>query len=208
MFQNRLDAAQALINPLSAYRHHPEGVILAIPRGGLEIGHALSQSLHLPLDVILTKKIGYPGNKEFAIGSVSLKSLLIDPPYLETFSDYIADEAASIRALLKKRYQAYLGDRLPISLQDKRVILTDDGVATGNTLFSAIDLVKQESPQEIIVAIPVSPPDTLLRLKDQVDTVICLLSPHHFQAVGQFYEDFRQVDDQEAIRLLRDSHAL
>lgn len=206
MFTDRFDAAHQLVPHLKNYAHNPDAIIIAIPRGGLQLGFVLAKELHLPLDIILTKKIGYPGNPEYAIGAVSLEHVIItqdfsDVPELQA---YIAQQAAQIRRLLHERALMYRGDKPPLNLADKIVIVVDDGVATGSTLMATLSLIKQDNPKKIIVALPAAPPTTLELLRRHADDVVCLESPQHFLSVGQFYKNFDQVDDQEAIRLLRE----
>lgn len=206
VFMDRFAAAKELAKKLQKYKHNKNAVILAIPRGGLQTGYALAKELNLKLDIILTKKIGYPGNEEYAIGSVSLKSIFINEKHKDISNDYINSEIKKIRKTIKERYQKYLGDKKPTTLKDKIVIITDDGVATGSTILAAIDLVKQENPKRIIVAVPVGPADTIRLLKKKADEVICLLVPETFFAIGQFYQEFFQVEDEEAIRLLKEAN--
>ncbi len=208
MFKNRFDAGKQLAQKLMEYKDNPNVVILAIPRGALEIGSVLTQELHAPLDVVLTKKIGYPGNPEYAIGAVSLDSVIIDKRALEFSGDleaHLKQEIAQIKALLQQRSAQYHGVREPIPLNNKIIILTDDGIATGKTLEATIDLIKKQSPQKIIVAVPVASREALHLIKKKVDEVVCLLVPDIFMSVGQWYENFDQVSDEEAIELLQGS---
>lgn len=205
MFKNRSDAAQQLATYLQKYRDNPEVVIVAIPRGALEIGVVLAQKLHAPLDIALVKKIGAPENPEFAIGALSLTTQTIDPMYSH-LTEHITQELQEKRALLKKRQASYYTNSIgPISLHNKIVILVDDGIATGRTFLETIKLIKTQKPQRIIAAIPVAPPDTLAKIQLEVDELICILQPNFLQAIGQFYQDFAQVEDAQAIKLLHDS---
>ena len=204
MFKNRVEAAKLLLKKLTRFANHKEVVILTIPRGGVPIGKILSDSLNVPLDLVLSKKIGHPFHKEFAIGAVTFSDIILRPESAEVPKVYIDKETKRIRELLDKRQKLYYGKRKPIDLTNKIVIITDDGVATGNTLISCIKLIKKQNPKEIIVALPVSPPGTLKTIKElrEVNEVICLLIPDNFFAVGQFYEDFSPVSDNEVINLL------
>lgn len=204
MFKNRVEAAKLLLKKLTRFANHKEVVILTIPRGGVPIGKILSDSLNVPLDLVLSKKIGHPFHKEFAIGAVTFSDIILRPESAEVPKVYIDKETKRIHKLLDQRQKLYYGKRKPIDLTNKIVIITDDGVATGNTLISCIKLIKKQNPKEIIVALPVSPPGTLKTIKKlrEVNEVICLLIPDNFFAVGQFYEDFSPVSDNEVINLL------
>lgn len=209
MFKDRFDAGKKLAEQLQKYKNDTQAIILAIPRGAVEIGAVLSQELHIPLDVILTKKIGYPGNSEYAIGAVSLDSVIIDKRVLEfsgALETYLKQEIESIRRLLHERSALYHGTRQPLSLENKTVIITDDGIATGKTLEATIDLIKKQHPAKIVVAVPVGSKEALHLIKKKVDEVICLEIPDHFISVGQWYERFEQVDDEQAIQLLQGSY--
>jgi len=200
MFENREDAAIQLAARLEKYKDK-EGVVLAIPRGGVPIGCILAKSLGYPLDLVLSKKIGHPMNREFAIGFVNMYGEEIN--YTQNVSEkYIAEEVARIRKLLFDRYELYMNGRPPISFKNKIVIITDDGIATGSTILSSIDIVKREHPKKIVVAVPVGFPRIISKLKEEVDEVICLQTSDDFYAIGQFYEDFRQLDDNEVIELM------
>jgi len=208
MFKDRFDAGEKLAQKLMEYKDNPNVVILAIPRGALEIGSVLTHELYAPLDVVLTKKIGYPGNPECAIGAVSLENVIIDKRVLEFSGDleaHLKQEIAQIKALLHHRSAQYHGVREPIPLNDKIIILTDDGIATGKTVEATIDLIKKQNPQKIIVAVPVASREALHLIKKKVDEVVCLLVPDIFMSVGQWYQNFDQVSDEEAIELLQGS---
>lgn len=208
MFNDRFDAARQLAPLLKQYKSDPNAIILAIPRGGLELGSVLAHKLHLPLDIILSKKIGFPGNPEAAIGAVSEKHVFVDERFknIAQLQEYIAQEVTKIRTLLAQRNKQYREGMPPFTIQNKTVIVVDDGVATGNTLLATLALIKQYNPHKIIVALPVAPPDILQRLKEMADEVVCLEVPTYFISVGQFYKQFNQVDDQEAIRLLHEAN--
>lgn len=214
MFANRREAGELLFKELLPYKNNRDAILVALPRGGVPVACILSEKLNLPLEIVLSKKIGHPENREFAIGAVTLNSKIVEPWALEEVSStYLNQEIERIRALLKKRLQWYYGAQAPIDLRNKTVIVVDDGVATGNTLISSIQLIEQQQPREIIVALPVAPPSAIRKIKlfTPVEKVLCLEVPLHFQSVGQFYEDFGEVTDQEVIRLLtkaRERHGL
>ncbi len=204
MYEDRYDAAQQLATLLKDYKDKKEVVVVAIPRGALEIGSVLAEQLNAPLEVIFVKKIGAPSNPELAIGTVSSEQLLIDPAYKEAYKDHIEKQIKQLRVLLSKRALAYRGDKPALSLKDKIVILTDDGIATGNTMRLAVQLIKQQHPKQLIVAVPVAPAESLAKLN--VDQIVCPLQPEHLLSVGQFYKRFDQVEDEQAIELLHQAN--
>ena len=204
MFANREEAAFLLTEKLKKYKNC-DGIVLAVPRGGVPMGCIISEELHIPLDVVLSKKIGHPYHKEFAIGAVTLKSRILSEGMPEVSKEYIETETRSIRKLLQKRYSDYYGNKKPLPLKNKIVIVVDDGIATGNTILATIAMLHDEKPKKIIVAIPVAPASALHKLQSSpfIEEVICLATPRNFQAVGQFYENFDQVDDLQVKRLLQ-----
>lgn len=204
MYKDRNEAGFLLAKELEKYSNK-DAVVLAIPRGGIPLGFIISRHLKLPLEVVLSKKIGHPLHKEYAIGAVTLKSRILSEAATDISPDYIEEETKKIRTKLHQRYLDYYGDRNPLPLKNKTLIIVDDGIATGNTILSIIKMLYDEKPDKIVVAIPVAPPDSIRKLKDStfVDEVICPLVPGNFRAVGQFYENFDQVDDAEVKQLLK-----
>lgn len=190
-----------LAGELLKYKGEPL-VVMAIPRGGLPLGAIVADALQAPLEVALTKKIGHPFNREYAIGAVSRNQVVLSKP--EGISQsYIASETIRLRKKLEERHRLFHRKKNPVPLKGKQVIIIDDGIATGNTLRVTIALISAESPDKIIVAIPVAPPEAVERLRDmaEVAEVICLNTPRNFRAVGQFYEDFAAVSDEEALAI-------
>lgn len=205
MFKDRIDAGIQLANKLLPFKDK-EVVVLAIPRGGLPIGVIVSKTLQAPLGVALSKKIGHPYNKEYAIGAVSMDQIVLND-VAGVHERYIQEETTRIREILKQRHQQYYKSRQPEDLKDKVVIIIDDGIATGNTIRVTAELVHAQKPKKVIVAIPVAPGSAIKNLEAStyIDQVICLQTPYDFMAVGQFYEVFNQVSDEEAIQLLEES---
>jgi putative phosphoribosyl transferase len=203
VFKDRIEAANLLADKLGAYKEK-NALILAIPRGGVPLGYVIAKRLHLSLEVVLSKKIGHPQHKEFAIGAVTLKSQVLSDAAKAIPAIYIEEETKKIRALLTKRYQEYYGAKTPQKLKGKILIIVDDGIATGNTIISTIEMLHEEQPEKIVVAIPVSSQSALQKLQNTpfVDDVICLYATSNFRAVGQFYKNFDQVDDTEVKTLL------
>ena len=206
MFQDRTDAGIRLAEKLTFYKDQ-DVVVLAIPRGGLPLGAIVAKALNAPLDVALIKKIGHPNNKEYAIGAVSLESVITSDT-VNIPKSYIEEETSWIRELLKKRYQQYYKNGKPHDLKNKVVILVDDGIATGNTLLATVELVFKQKPKSIVVAIPVAPHSSINKVENSpyVNEVICLQMPHNFRAVGQFYEEFDTVSDEEAVQILQETN--
>jgi len=163
--------------------------------------------LNLPLEIVLSKKIGHPLHKEFAVGAVTLDDIDLSKDAIGIPKHYVKKETQRIRAKLLQRKELYYGTRTPRSFKGKIAILVDDGVATGHTLLSSIELIDKQQPLRIVVAIPVGSPSTLKKIKElpSVNELNYLLAPENFQSVGQFYKDFSPVEDQDAIRLFRDS---
>ena len=207
MFEDRNDAGTQLAKKLTKFKEE-NVVVLAIPRGGLPVGAQVAKSLQAPLDVVLTKKIGYPTNKEYAIGAVSLESIVLTNA-MGIEKSYIDQETARIRKTLRERYNQYYKHQSPANLKNKTIIIVDDGVATGNTLLATIELVYKQNPSKIIIAIPVAPASAIYKISntENIDEVICILIPDNFKAVGQFYKNFEQVTDQKAIQILEKTNS-
>lgn len=207
MFKDRNEAALLLAAKLEKYKNR-DGVVLAVPRGGVPIGSVIAKKLNLPLEIVLSKKIGHPGNPEYAIGSVSLHGTIINEEVSDVSIDYIHKESKRILEGLKEKFQLYMGNRKPMDLNGKIVIIVDDGIATGSTILATVEAVKKNNPTEIVIAVPVSPPASVNKISKNVDEFICLLEPEVFSGVGQFYVDFSQVSDEEVIRLLNESNKI
>ena len=200
MFQDRIDAGLALSRHLQHYKR-VDGVILAVPRGGVPVAFPVARILGLPLEIILSKKIGHPLHKEYAIGAVSLTGKIIAPNALAS-DEYIQQETKNIREQLREMYMKYMGDKKPTPVKDKVVIIIDDGVATGNTLLITIDIIRNERPRKIVVAVPVASQEAAKKLSEITDEFVCAWIPSQLHSVGEFYIDFTQVSDEEVIEQL------
>ncbi len=207
MFKDRQDAARQLAQQLQAYRGK-NAVVAALARGAVPMGCHLALALEAELFLVVVRKIGAPGNPELAIGAISntrnpqtwINQQLIR---LLGISDrYVEDEIARQRLELKRRSQLYGADRRNPSLENRTVILTDDGIATGATMRIALTAVKQQRPARCVLAVPLAARETVADLSGEVDDLICLQQPDPFIAVGAHFEHFSQVDDDEVIRLL------
>jgi len=195
MFKDRIEAGSLLAKKLEKYKGQ-HGVVLAVPRGGVPLGYVVARDLNLPLELLLTKKIGHPENEEYAIGAASLTDRYVSPR--ENFSaDYIEKETERVRVRLREMKEKFIGDHHPESIEGKTVIVIDDGIATGLTLLSSINMLRRQKPEKIVIAVPVAPRKTLDKVSEQADEVVCLLVPEDFYGVGAFYEDFDQVSDEE-----------
>jgi predicted phosphoribosyltransferase len=194
-----------LADKLKNYKYNKDVIIVTIPRGGVPVGYAIATKLHVPLEIVLSKKIGHPLHKEFAIGAVTLHDRILSPDSDSIEKEYLDRETKKIRDLLQWRYDTYYGSHKPISLKNKIIILVDDGVATGQSLISCIKLIEKQNPAKIIIALPVGPASVINKISNipAVNQTICLLTPFNFYAVGQYYKEFDQVDDKEVIELLK-----
>ncbi len=200
MFTDRIEAGALLAQKLKKYRGRP-GVLLAVPRGGVPVAYAVAKELGLPLDLILTKKIGHPVNREYAIGAVSLTDSFV-VPHGGVSQTYIDREIKTIRERLKEMYRKFMGDKEPESYVGKTVIVIDDGIATGNTLLGTINMLRKSKPAKIVIAVPVASDSAVQLLSEVADELVVVLIPEEFYGVGAFYENFEQVTDEEVIYYL------
>ena len=206
-FRDRLEAAELLAQRLVQYRGQ-KPLILAIPRGGVPMGEHIAKALQGELDVVLVHKLRAPHQPEFAIGAVSeAKHVYIteDLHRLGISREYLEKETQAELKRLKRRRALYTPVRAPISPAGRITIVVDDGVATGWTMLAALRLIKDLGPKKLIAAIAVAPPDAIARLEKEADEMVCLISPREFLAVGQFFEVFEQVTEEQAIECLRPS---
>lgn len=208
MFRNREDAARQLAKRfLGRTLHDP--LVLAIPRGGVVTGAVLAQELGAELDVVLSRKLRAPHQPEFALGAISEDGQMYLNAHVHEFvdpeDDYMKEERCFQLSEIARRKRLFRAVRPAAAIADRSVIVTDDGIATGSTMIAALQGLKAQKPREVIVAVPVGSPDRLEEVRGWCDEVVCLLRPETFWAIGQFYADFRQVEDEEAVELLRAS---
>lgn len=201
ILKDRIEAGLLLSEKLKKYQNS-NTIVLAVPRGGVPVGYVIAKNLHLPLDIVLSKKIGHPNNKEFAIGAVSSDSMTLDE-HPNIPKKYIDSEIIRLRQLMKHKYELYMGNRKPLDVKGKNIILVDDGIATGNTLLASINMLRKKNPAKIIVATPVIPYENVPVFEKNTDEFIYLIASKYFTGVGGFYEVFNQVEDNEVIELLR-----
>ena len=207
IFRDRTDAGNRLASALLQY-DDDEPVVLGLPRGGVPVAARIAAALHAPLDVVLVRKIGAPSQPELAAGAV----VDADRPVIVRNEDVIATtamtEAQFDRALadqlaeIARRRTLYGGDRNTCPLADRTVIVVDDGIATGATMRAALQGLRLRSPRRLIVATPVAPPEAIAALHDLADEIVCLQTRSDFAAIGQFYDDFSQLEDDEVIAIL------
>lgn len=204
LFVDRKEAGRMLAEALEKYQDD-DVVVYALPRGGVALGVEIAKRLKAPLDLIISKKIGHPFNKEYAIGALAEEG---DPIMNQAEQQGINDawlkgEVKRLRQEIKRRREVYLGNRAVQSVEGKTAIIVDDGIATGFTMFVSIEELKKRNPKRIIVAIPVTPEDTARMLEEMVDEVVALeRTTHYLGAVGAYYINFNQVEDEEVIALL------
>ena len=207
-FRDRSDAGRRLAKALSSYKdRHP--VVLALPRGGVPVAAEVAAALEAPLDLILVRKIGVPTQPELAMGAVvdGTAPIVVRNEEVIELSGTTADEfdAACKRELaeIERRRQLYIGERSRAEITGQVVIIIDDGIATGATTRAALQAIRNRRPKELVLAVPVAPPDTITQLRPEVDALVCLETPELFGAIGYFYRDFRQVSDQEVVAILK-----
>jgi len=206
IFQNREEAGRLLAGKLQKYRDCPEGIILALPRGGAAVGYQLSLALHLPLDVFITRKIGAPENPEYALGAISEGgNIFLQPDAVSAFGLTYADLEDLIevqRREIHRRQELYRQGRHLPPLKDRTVIVVDDGIATGATFFASVEAIRQHQPRRLVAAIPVGPEETVAKARTLVDDLVVLATPEPFWAVGGHYVDFTQVQDRDVLTYL------
>lgn len=207
IFANRVAAAKQLVQALSEYRGK-NPLVLAIPRGAVPMARIIADELGGEMDVVLVRKLRAPGNPEFAIGSVDESGWAYIADYaagVGADEDYLKSETATQMETMKRRRAQYTPVRPPIDPAGRIVIVIDDGLATGSTMIAALHALRAKKPSQLICAVPVAPPDTLEKIRGSADRVVCLSAPENFRAVGQFYMDFPQVEDDEVIAILASS---
>lgn len=210
MFRDRIDAARKLAARFRGRKLH-DPLVLAIPRGGVVIGAVLAQALEGELDVVLSRKLRAEDQPEFAIGAISEDGHIYLNPHAAAVmaqdDAYLEAERRRQLGEIARRKKLIRAVKPQASVKDRTVIVTDDGIATGSTMIAALQIVKAQKPREVIVAAPVAAPDRLEEIRRWCDEVICLHQPEAFWAIGQFYNDFRQVEDEEVLELLRSTQA-
>ena len=205
-FRDRYQAGQLLAEHLHEYADRPDVIVLALPRGGLPVGYEVARALRAPLDVFLVRKLGLPGHEELAMGAIAsggVRFMNEDVLVSTRVSQATIDEvAAREQRELERRERLYRGDRPPPKLKDATAIVVDDGLATGASMHAAALAVRQQGARKVIVAVPVAAEQTCRALSQVVDQAVCAFTPEPFYAVGMWYEDFSQTEDDEVRELL------
>ena len=206
LFRDRRDAGRLLAEKLAAYATRPDVLVLALPRGGVPVAYEVAHRLGAPLDVFVVRKLGVPGHEELAMGAVATGGVrVLNDQLVEQLGipDHMIDGvAARERQELARRERLYRGGRRPPDVRGRTVILVDDGLATGATMYAAIEALRKQNPGRIVVAVPTASPETCEEMKAKADHVICAITPDPFQAVGRWYQDFSQTSDEEVADLL------
>jgi len=205
MFRDRLEAAEQLAGRLKAYKGQ-KPLVLAIPRGAVPMAKLIAEQLDGDFDVVLVRKLRAPWQPELAVGSVDESGWTYIAPFAASMGAdeaHLAEETHKQMETIRQRRAQYTPLRPHINPAGRTVIVIDDGLATGATMIAALHGLRQQNPAKLVCAVPVAPPDTLAKVRELADEVVCLQAPEFFQAVGQFYRHFPQVEDEEVIALLK-----
>jgi putative phosphoribosyl transferase len=212
MFQNRTEAGQKLATKLTPYFAQPDVLVLAMPRGGVPVGCEIARALHAPVDVFVVRKLGVPWDPELAMGAVATGGVrVLDHDIIGSLAiphEEVAKVAAREELELERRERAYRGGRVPLPIAGKKVILVDDGIATGSTVRAGIAALRKLQPARIVIAVPVAPHATCTILRKLADEVVCAVEAEEFFAIGEWYEDFTQLSDHEVQNLLENASRL
>jgi putative phosphoribosyl transferase len=205
-FRDRAEAGKLLAAELAAYAKRPDVLVLGLPRGGVPVAFEVARVLHAPLDVMLVRKLGVPGQEELAMGAIATGGgRVLNEDVVETLGiphQVIEAVTARERQELARRERLYRGDRPAFEVRGRVVILVDDGIATGATMRAAIAALRQEQAAQVVVAAPVAPPQVCKELRREVDDLICLMTPEFFLGVGRWYVDFSPTTDHDVRHLL------
>lgn len=206
-FADRAEAGRRLVARLGSYVGRGDVLVLGIPRGGVVVAAEVAQALGAPLDVFLSRKLGVPGQEELAFGALASGGLrVLDQDLigeLNISNAQIERITEQVKAELERRERAYREGRTAPAVEGKAILLVDDGIATGSSTMAAIKTLRQMRPSSLVLAVPVAPASTCRRLREYVDELVCVYTPERFYAIGQFYDDFAQVTDEQVIEILR-----
>lgn len=209
-FRDRTEAGKLLAKQLTEYSNKHDVLVLALPRGGVPVAFEVARALHAPLDVLIVRKLGVPGQEELAMGAIATGGVRIlnnDVVKFLGIPDEMIDKMAANEQLeLERRERLYRGDRPAYDVQGRTLILVDDGIATGATMNAAVAALKQQQPARIIIAVPTAAPSTCDEFASEVDELVCVLRPEPFIAVGYWYRQFSQTSDEEVRNLLEQAN--
>ncbi|MCI0376405.1 MAG: hypothetical protein L0215_02235 [Gemmataceae bacterium] len=210
MFRNRTEAGKKLAGKLKG-RCLVDPLVLAVPRGGVVVGAAIAQELGADLDVVLARKLRAPGHYELALGALAEDgTVYLNPDLADAYPglpEYLALERENQLEEIRRRAAQYRSVRPAAPIKGRSIVVTDDGIATGSTMIAALRALRAQRPAEVIVAVPVGAPDRLAEIVPLCDDIVCLRQPHDLQYVGQFYQNFEQVEDEEVLSLLTEVFA-
>jgi putative phosphoribosyl transferase len=205
-FVDRHGAGQLLAERLIEYADRADAIVIGLPRGGVVVAYEVAQALHIPLDVCIVRKLGVPDHRELAMGAIAtggvcwLNQDIIDSLRISRHQIDLV-RAQELREL-QRRDRVYRGNRPPLDVRDRLVLLIDDGLATGATMRVALRLVQQQQPAQIVIAVPIASSEVVAELETEVDRVVCLITPEPFYAIGYWYDNFDQTTDREVCELL------
>jgi predicted phosphoribosyltransferase len=206
IYSDRREAGRVLASKLMKYNDRPDVIVLGLPRGGVPVAYEVASALNAPLDIFLVRKLGVPGHEELAMGAIATGGVRVINDevfeYLRIPDSVIDAITAEELTELRRRERTYRGDRPEPDVKGKTVILVDDGLATGSTIRAAAQALRQQGPDKIVVAVPVSAPQTCDEYRIGVDEIVCAVTPEPFLGVGRWYDDFSQTSDEEVHELL------
>ena len=207
-FRDRRDAGRQLAQKLRHYVNHSDVILLALPRGGVPVAYEMALALNVSLDIFIVRKLGVPGHEELAFGAIAsggIRVLNEDIVQALNIPEEVIDRVAQ-RELkeLQRREHHYRGDRPPLDVHQRTVILVDDGLATGASMRAAVEGLRTQNPKRIVVAVPTASPETCAAFQDEVDETVCAITPEPFDGVGRWYQDFSQTTDEGVRMFLED----
>jgi len=206
LFQDRFEAGRVLGSRLSQFAHRNDVIVLGLPRGGIPVAFEVARGLNSPLDVFVVRKLGVPGQEELAMGAIASSGIrVVNRTVVDSLgitNDDIEKAAAEQQPELERREEEYRNGRPMLDVHEQTAILIDDGLATGSSMRVAAVALRKRGPARIVIAVPVAAPSTCEELESEADQVVCAVTPESFQAVGQWYRDFRQTSDEEVRELL------